>query len=417
MDVHHDGRRLSSCPCTIWPSTATPAGTDGDTSSVELGVKFRASTERLHHRHPLLQARRDHRHPRRHPVDAAPAPGSARSPSPTRPPAAGSRRPSPRPIAGHGRHDLRRLLLHAQPVRRQLGATSPPRHHARAADGPAERHRRRQRPLPLHHHAGHVPRPARYNSENYWVDVVFEDGPDTTTPTVTARTPAPGATGVAVGANVTATFSEPIQQSTLGLELRGPGGTLVAGTTTYDAATRTATLDPTATLAGDDDLHRDRHRRARHRGQPDRPGRRGPSPPTRPTRPSPTVTSRTPAPGRRRRRRPPSTRPRPSARPVQPAHDRVRAAHAGATRSSPARRPTTPTTPHRDPRPDRAASRPARPTPRRSAAPRDAAGNQMDPVTWTFTTAATTSSCPCTIWPRPRRPPAPTPTPARSSWA
>ena len=33
-----------SCPCTIWPGTATPATTDPDTSSVELGVKFRAST-------------------------------------------------------------------------------------------------------------------------------------------------------------------------------------------------------------------------------------------------------------------------------------------------------------------------------------------------------------------------------------
>ena len=39
---------------------------------------------------------------------------------------------------------------------------------------------------------------------------------------------------------------------------------------------------------------------------------------------------------------------------------------------------------------------------------RDSAGNQMDPVTWTFTTAAAASGCPCTIWPnttcrRPRR--------------
>jgi hypothetical protein len=34
----------SGCPCTIWPSTATPAvPMDSDTSAVELGVKFRAS--------------------------------------------------------------------------------------------------------------------------------------------------------------------------------------------------------------------------------------------------------------------------------------------------------------------------------------------------------------------------------------
>ena len=52
-----------------------------------------------------------------------------------------------------------------------------------------------------------------------------------------------------MGSDVTATFSEPVQQSTLGLELRGPGGTLVTGTTSYDAATRTAVLDPAAALA------------------------------------------------------------------------------------------------------------------------------------------------------------------------
>ena len=34
----------SSCPCTIWPPTTAPAGTDPDTSSVELGVKFRTDT-------------------------------------------------------------------------------------------------------------------------------------------------------------------------------------------------------------------------------------------------------------------------------------------------------------------------------------------------------------------------------------
>ena len=30
---------------------------------------------------------------------------------------------------------------------------------------------------------------------------------------------------------------------------------------------------------------------------------------------------------------------------------------------------------------------------------RDSADNQMDPVTWTFTTAAAATGCPCTIWP------------------
>ena len=30
---------------------------------------------------------------------------------------------------------------------------------------------------------------------------------------------------------------------------------------------------------------------------------------------------------------------------------------------------------------------------------KDSAGNPMDPVTWTFTTAASANGCPCTIWP------------------
>ena len=38
------GTAPATCPCTIWPGTATPAATDPDTSPVELGVKFRAST-------------------------------------------------------------------------------------------------------------------------------------------------------------------------------------------------------------------------------------------------------------------------------------------------------------------------------------------------------------------------------------
>ena len=72
--------------------------------------------------------------------------------------------------------------------------------------------------------------------------------PDITKPTVTARTPAPGATGVAVNTGVTATFSEAVQQATIALELRTPGGAVVPSTTAYNATTRVATLTPTGTL-------------------------------------------------------------------------------------------------------------------------------------------------------------------------
>jgi hypothetical protein len=88
-----------------------------------------------------------------------------------------------------------------------------------------------------------------YQSSNYWVDVVFNtSAQDTTAPTVSARSPAPGATGVSVGTTVTATFNEDVQPATIAMELRGPGTTLVPSSVSYNAGTRTATLTPNAPL-------------------------------------------------------------------------------------------------------------------------------------------------------------------------
>jgi hypothetical protein len=88
-----------------------------------------------------------------------------------------------------------------------------------------------------------------FNSSNYWVDVVFDTtANDVTPPQVTARTPAPGATGVAVTSPVTATFDEPVQSTTISMSLSGPSGP-VAGSTTYDPASQTATFTPTAALS------------------------------------------------------------------------------------------------------------------------------------------------------------------------
>jgi len=76
--------------------------------------------------------------------------------------------------------------------------------------------------------------------------------PDTTQPTVTATAPADGTTGVSSGANMTVTFSEgmdPTTISSLTVELRDAANAVVPATVSYDAASRTATLDPNATLA------------------------------------------------------------------------------------------------------------------------------------------------------------------------
>ena len=71
---------------------------------------------------------------------------------------------------------------------------------------------------------------------------------DTTVPTVSARTPVSGATGVPVGSVVTATFSENVQATTVSFVLKN-GSNTVSSTVTYDPTSNTVTLDPAANLA------------------------------------------------------------------------------------------------------------------------------------------------------------------------
>ena len=85
-----------------------------------------------------------------------------------------------------------------------------------------------------------------------WANAQVTCTVDTTAPTVTATSPVTNAIGVAVGANVTATFSEAMTASTLTtttVTLVPQGSTTpVAATVTYAAATNTVTLDPTSNL-------------------------------------------------------------------------------------------------------------------------------------------------------------------------
>ena len=77
-----------------------------------------------------------------------------------------------------------------------------------------------------------------------------QPAPDATPPTVGAVTPLSGATGVATGSNVTATFSEPVSSATVSattFTLEGPGGAAVAGGVTLEG--QTATFDPSSPLA------------------------------------------------------------------------------------------------------------------------------------------------------------------------
>ena len=74
---------------------------------------------------------------------------------------------------------------------------------------------------------------------------------DTTAPTVVARTPAVNGTSVAVGSNVTATFSENVTGADDTTMTLSTAGTLVAAAVSYNATTRVVTLDPDANLQAD----------------------------------------------------------------------------------------------------------------------------------------------------------------------
>ena len=89
---------------------------------------------------------------------------------------------------------------------------------------------------------------------NYWIDVVFNTsvGNDSTPPTITTMTPAPNVSGFSTATNVTATFSETIDQSTLTdttFRLRDGLNNAVIATLSFNPLIKQAVLDPTAGLA------------------------------------------------------------------------------------------------------------------------------------------------------------------------
>ncbi|XKH54825.1 DUF4082 domain-containing protein [Citricoccus nitrophenolicus] len=97
-----------------------------------------------------------------------------------------------------------------------------------------------------------------YNSTNYYVDAVFEAGDEAALSAGTPR-PAHTANSVPVDTAVSAVLSRDVVPASVSITVkaaagdRDPGapaaGTAVAGTTAYDAATRTATFTPAKALA------------------------------------------------------------------------------------------------------------------------------------------------------------------------
>ena len=174
-------------------------------NAIELGVKFRSDVSRLHHRPPVLQGRRQHRHARRPPVDRRRHPAGRGDLQRRDRLRLAAGRASTSPVAIDAEHDLRRVLLRARtattppPTTTSPPAASTAPRCTRSATGSTGRNGVYDygpsgglfpaRP-------GHLPVEQLLGRRRLRQHDV---GPDTTPPTITARSPAGGATDVSTG--------------------------------------------------------------------------------------------------------------------------------------------------------------------------------------------------------------------------
>ncbi|MFI7544407.1 DUF4082 domain-containing protein [Actinoplanes sp. NPDC049599] len=236
----------SGCPCTIWPSTATPAtAAVNDNSAVELGVRLRSSTA------GYLTGVRFYK-------------GAANTGTHTG--AIWSNtgvRLATVTFTGESGSGWQTAVL-PNPVAVAANTTYVASYHTDtgfySATGNGLATAVSRGPLTalangtdggngVYRYGASAFPTQTYLATNYWVDVVFDTtATDTTAPTLTARAPAAGAVGVPTSTAVVATFSEPVTASGIAMTLTGPSG-VVTGTTTYDAGAGAATFTPAAALA------------------------------------------------------------------------------------------------------------------------------------------------------------------------
>ena len=236
-----------ACPCSIW-SASTTGGQDNDTNAVELGVKFRADVDgaitgiRFYktsgntgaHTGTLWSTQGINLGTVTFSGESATGWQEASFANPISIEADTTYVASYHTTSGH--YATGTSFASA-------GVDNPPLHALQdGVDGPNGVYQ---------YGAGGTYPTTTFGSSNYLVDVVFTDqvGPDTTPPTVIARTPAPNASGVAATTNVTATFSEQVTGvSGATFELRNPANAVVPAAVTYDSGTRRAILDPSSNL-------------------------------------------------------------------------------------------------------------------------------------------------------------------------
>lgn len=103
-------------------------------------------------------------------------------------------------------------------------------------------------PAGLYGRAGYFPT-SSYQNTDYYVDAIFSTV-DTSALTATSQWPLPGSTSVPTTSTISAVMSRAIDQSTLAFSVTDQNGASVAGTTSYDPSTRTATFSPSSPLNG-----------------------------------------------------------------------------------------------------------------------------------------------------------------------
>lgn len=239
---------LAACPCTIWDSTATPGTPDAnDTNAAELGVRFRPNAD------GYIYGIRFYKGPTNTGTHTASLWTEAGVQLATA------------TFVGETPSGWQTVQF-ATPVKVTKGTGyiasyfAPVGRYAADAgyftnggflNGPVEALANTAAAPNGVYRYGSAGFPDRtFGAANYWVDVVFNAAPppDTTPPTVTGTAPVNGASSVPVGTTVSATFSEPVQASTVVMSLAA-GTSPVTGATAYDAASRTATFTPGAALA------------------------------------------------------------------------------------------------------------------------------------------------------------------------
>ncbi|HEY2041037.1 MAG TPA: DUF4082 domain-containing protein [Jatrophihabitans sp.] len=95
---------------------------------------------------------------------------------------------------------------------------------------------------------GHGFPTSTFRASNYYVDVMFSAS-TTVPPSVTGQTPTPSSSSVSTAATPTVTFSKAMDSSSISFTLTDPSSNAVPATVSYDSASHTATLVPNAPLA------------------------------------------------------------------------------------------------------------------------------------------------------------------------